>query len=85
MAMSEPDRSPGPNEAATYQIKIQGRLSERWSSWFDGLSISTETAEDGSVLTTITGPVADQSALHGLISRIRDLGLSLVLVERVDR
>lgn len=62
-----------------YQIKVKGRLSGQWSEWFDGLEISYE---DG--LTTIAGSVVDQSALHGLLNRIRDLGLQLVSVHRID-
>ena len=70
---------------ATYRIQIQGRLNQSWTQWFDGMSITSEAAEDGSTLTVLTGPVVDQAALHGLLNRIRDLGLSLVLVERVEK
>jgi hypothetical protein len=70
---------------AIYRIQIQGRLGEHWSQWFDEMSITSELAEDGSTLTVLTGPVVDQAALHGLLSRIRDLGLALVLVERVEK
>jgi hypothetical protein len=72
------------DQMAIYQIKVKGRLDERWAQWFDGMSITSEPAEDGSTLTVLTGHVVDQAALHGLLSRIRDLGLSLVLVERVE-
>jgi len=57
----------------TYEIRIQGRLADRWSSWFDGMEIAA--ADDGSTL--IRGAVADQAALHGLIQKVRDLGLPL--------
>jgi hypothetical protein len=73
------------DQAAIYQIKVQGRLDERWAHWFDGLSITFETDADGSTLTVLTGQVVDQAALHGLLSRVRDLGLSLILVERVEK
>ena len=66
-------RSPGPG---WYEIRIEGRLDSRWAAWFDGLSITR--CGDGT--TIIHGPVADQSALHGLIQKTRDLGLPLISV-----
>ncbi len=69
------------DQPATYQIKVQGRLSENWSNWFDGLAVAAAGTEGGPTLTTLTGQVADQAALHGLLNRIRDLGLPLLLVE----
>jgi hypothetical protein len=73
------------DQPATYRIKVQGRLGERWSDWFGGMAISVENGDDGTTVTTLTGTVADQVALYGLLSRIRDLGLPLLLVECVDR
>ena len=63
-----------------YEIRTEGLLDEWRSSWFDGLEI---TAEAGGV-TVITGSVADQAALHGLIAKCRDLGLTLISVRRID-
>ncbi len=71
------------DQTAIYQIKVQGRLDERWTNWFDGMSITFEQAEDGSTVTVLTGSVVDQAALYGLINRMRDLGLSLISVGRV--
>jgi hypothetical protein len=71
------------DQTATYQIRVQGRLDERWAQWFDGMSIAVEPAKDGSTLTVLTGSVADQAALYGLINRMRDLGLPLISVGRV--
>ena len=71
------------DQTATYQIKVQGRLDERWAHWFDGMSITFEPSDDGSTVTVLTGPVADQAALYGLINRMRDLGLPLISVGRV--
>jgi hypothetical protein len=69
------------NEKATiYQIKVEGQLGPEWSDWFEGLSIAQE--EDGTTL--LTGPVADQSALHGLLKKVRDLGMPLVSVNRLE-
>ena len=74
------DQFPGNLEAEPYEIRIQGHLGARWAAWFDGLSLSNET--DGTTL--IRGSVADQSALHGLLQKVRDLGLPLVSVTQVD-
>jgi hypothetical protein len=63
-----------------YEIGVQGHLDERWSTWFDGM----ELVADPSGSTCIQGPVVDQAALHGLLSRLRDLGLPLLFVHRVD-
>ena len=63
-------------ETETYEIRIQGRLAERWAAWFDDMEITA--ADDGSTL--IRGQVADQAALHGLIQKVRDLGLPLLSV-----
>ena len=69
------------DQPATYRIRIQGRLNPAWAAQFDGMSIDTSKA-DGKVTTTVlTGVVADQAALYGLLSRIRDLGLPLLSVE----
>ena len=68
-------------QPATYQIKVQGRLNESWSNWFGGLTVTATETEGGPTLTTLTGLITDQAALHGLLSGIRDLGLPLLLVE----
>ena len=64
------------SETQTYEIRIRGRLDDRWSAWFDGMELVAEA--DGSTL--IRGWVADQAALHGLIQKVRDLGLPLLTV-----
>jgi hypothetical protein len=64
------------SESETYEIRIQGRLDKRWQAWFDGMELLT--ADDGNTL--IRGRVADQAALHGLIQKVRDLGLPLISV-----
>jgi hypothetical protein len=65
---------------AQYEIRLKGRLDERWAAWFDGLSLRHEV--DG--ITVIHGPVADQAALHGLLQKVRDAGLPLVSVTRTE-
>ncbi len=64
---------------ALYQIKVKGRLGNQWSDWFEGMKI---TSEEG--VTTLTGEIADQTALHGLLFRVRDLGLPLLSVMLVE-
>jgi hypothetical protein len=69
-----------PDQPATvYEIRVRGELDPCWSSWFDGLSV-----EGGRGESVITGPVADQAALHGVLARIRDLGMPLLSVREVD-
>jgi hypothetical protein len=68
------------DQPANYKIEVQGCLDASWSEWFDGMSIIVTKDEDGMIITTMTGLVTDQVALHGLLARIRDLGLSILLV-----
>jgi hypothetical protein len=63
-----------------YEIRLKGHLDSRWAVWFDGLSI----IRCGDGTTIIHGPVADQAALHGLLQKVRDLGLPLISVNHVD-
>ncbi len=63
-----------------YQIRVKGTLDEMWSDWFDGFTLSLQGDDE----TLLTGPVTDQAALHGLLSKIRDLGLPLLSVKRVE-
>ena len=79
--MSGTEQSPGTrHEPGRYEIRLQGHLEARWAAWFDGLGLTHE----GAGITVIHGPVADQAALHGLLSQVRDLGLPLVSVTRVS-
>ncbi len=68
-----------PCNLTVYQIRIKGHLGSQWSDWFAGLTIRLE--ENGETL--LTGPVVDQAALHGLLKKVRDLGMPLVSVNRV--
>jgi len=68
------------NKPTIYQIRIGGQLDERWAEWFDQMTLTQ--ADNGDTL--LTGPVVDQAALHGLLRRVRDLGLLLVSVIRVQ-
>lgn len=68
-------RGPG-----SYEIRLKGQLDARWTAWFDGLTI----AHEGDGITLIHGPVVDQAALHGLLQKVRDVGLPLVSVTRIE-
>jgi hypothetical protein len=62
-----------------YDIRVRGVLDGDWSAWFDGLQVTSDGHE-----TSIAGPVADQAALHGLLAKVRDLGVELLAVRRID-
>ena len=68
------------DESGIYEIRLKGHLDNRWADWFEGLTITLE--EDGNTL--LTGPVVDQAALHGLLKKVRDLGMPLVSVNFVN-
>jgi hypothetical protein len=63
-----------------YEICVKGVLDGSWSAWFDGLQVTSDHRGQ----TSITGPVPDQAALHGLLAKVRDLGLELLAVRRTD-
>ncbi len=69
----------GSSQPPVYQIRVEGHLDQQWTDWFEGLTITRE--EDGNTL--LTGRVVDQAALHGLLKKVRDLGLPLVSVNPV--
>ncbi len=69
-----------PIRPEVYQIRIKGHLGHQWTDWFSGLSITLEDNGD----TVLTGPVVDQAALHGLLKKVRDLGMPLVSVSPVE-
>ena len=65
-----------PSQPVVYQIRIKGHLGSQWTDWFEGLTITLEDNGD----TLLTGPVIDQAALHGLLKKVRDLGMPLLSV-----
>lgn len=65
---------------AIYYICVEGLLDEKWTDWFDGFAISWIGQDE----TVLTGRVRDQAALHGILSKVRDLGLDLLLVKRIE-
>ena len=77
---NELEPKPTPSQPVVYQIRLKGHLDSQWTDWFEGLSITLE--EDGDTL--LTGPVVDQAALHGLLKKVRDLGMPLISVNQVQ-
>jgi hypothetical protein len=67
------------DRAAHYEIRVEGTLDSCWEAWFDGLRIRTERSE-----TVISGLLIDQAAVHGVLAKIRDLGLCLISAQRLD-
>jgi hypothetical protein len=79
--MSETHESPQAQDGpGRYEIRLRGHLDSRWAEWFDGLTLTHES--DGT--TVLAGPVVDQSALYGVLRKVRDLGLPLVSVRAVE-
>jgi hypothetical protein len=68
------------DEPMVYQLRLKGHLGRQWTDWFEGLIIKLEENGD----TLLTGPVLDQAALHGLLKKVRDLGMPLLSVNRVE-
>jgi hypothetical protein len=68
------------HEPGHYELRIKGHLENRWANWFEGLTITLEANGE----TRLTGPVADQSALHGLLRKVRDLGMPLISVKCIE-
>lgn len=78
--MSDKRPKTDPGEAPVYHIRLQGHLDRQWSDWFGGMTITLE--ENGETL--LAGPVVDQAALHGLLKKVRDVGIPLLSVTRVS-
>jgi hypothetical protein len=75
------NRTAETSQPTIYQIRVKSHLGSQWKDWFEGLSVTLE--DNGETL--LTGPVADQAALHGLLRKVRDLEIPLVSVVRVDQ
>ena len=73
----------GPDQA-TYQIRVRGKLDKRWSDWLDGMTMAFKRVDDGTYITTLTGTVADQARLRGILSKLWDANLTLLSVTRVE-
>jgi hypothetical protein len=77
---NKPDPKTDPDQPLVYQIRLQGHLGRNWTHWFGEVTITLE--DNGE--TFLTGPVVDQAALHGLLRKVRDLGLPLISVTRAQ-
>ena len=77
---NELEPKPTPSQPLVYQIRLKGHLGSQWTDWFDGLNITVEENGD----TILTGPVVDQARLHGLLKKVRDLGIPLLSVSQVQ-
>lgn len=77
---NDPKQKNDPSQPMIYQIRIDGHLDDQWADWFSGLAIILEEKGD----TLLTGPIADQAALFGLLKKVRDLGMPLVSVNRIE-
>ena len=73
-----------PVEENTYEIRVEGHLDQRWSSWLDGLTLTHVVGQDGKPQTRIVGIIADQAALHGVLARVRDIGVPVLSVNRIE-
>jgi hypothetical protein len=77
---NELEPKPTPSQPMVYQIRLKGHLDSQWTDWFEGLTITLE--KDGNTL--LTGPLVDQSALHGLLKKVRNLGMPLISISQVQ-
>lgn len=80
ISSNELEPIPPSQQAMVYQIRLKGQLGSQWSDWFEGMTITLDDSGD----TLVSGPVVDQAALHGLLKKVRDLGMALVSVNRVQ-
>ncbi len=76
----EPTYNENHNQHSYYEIRLKGHLGSQWTDWFEGLTITLEANGE----TLLTGPVADQAALYGLLKKVRDLGLPMLSVNRIQ-
>jgi len=67
-----------------YEIKVKGHLDEEWSAWFEDLTITTGFSKNGTPITTFTGRLVDQAALHGVLAKIRDINMPLISVTPIE-
>lgn len=75
------NRQPRQDQTTIYQFKVEGQLNPTWSAWFEDLTLTHEASGN----TILTGPIADQATLHGVLIKIRDLGLTLISVKRLKK
>jgi hypothetical protein len=76
--------SQNPIEPSIYRIRVGGKVKGSWSEWFNGMTIEFEMEDIENPVSTLTGYLTDQSALHGVLNKIRNLGLKLLSVEQIN-
>jgi hypothetical protein len=81
--MNDANHGLGLDQPGMYEIKVPGRLDESWSEWFEGMTITVECGDNCPTITTLSGVVADEAALQGLLDRLFSLGLRLLSVKRI--
>jgi hypothetical protein len=69
---------------ARYEIRVDGHLDQRWSDWFEGMELTQAFNQNGSPITVLTGTIVDQAALHGILASIRDIGIPIISVNRIE-
>jgi hypothetical protein len=72
-----------PNEAR-YEIRVGGHLDQRWSDWFEGMEVTEAFDQSGAPITILTGIIVDQSALHGILAKVRDIGIPIFSINRIE-
>lgn len=77
---NDPKQKTDPDQPMIYQIRVEGHLDDQWTDWFSGLTTALEENGD----TLLTGPIADQATLFGVLKKVRDLGLPLVSLNRIE-
>ena len=69
---------------ARYEIRVDGHLDQRWSDWFEGMELPQAFNQNGSPITVLTGTIVDQAALHGILASVRDIGIPIISVNRIE-
>lgn len=71
-------------EGSNYEICVKGHLDEQWVSWFEGLTIAHGFNQDGTPVTILSGAIPDQAALHGVLIKLRDIGIPILSINRIE-
>ena len=69
---------------ARYEIRVGSHLDQRWSDWFEGMEVTQAFNRSGSPITVLTGTIVDQAALHGILASVRDIGIPIISVNRIE-
>ena len=69
---------------ARYEIRVGGHLDQRWLDWFEGMEITQSFNQNGSPITVLTGTIVDQAALHGILAKVRDIGIPIFSINRIE-